>query len=101
MPPHLQGHLDCEKFPINKVIIPLSGIKVMGQESARMQLFVLGRTLGQNGPHSNVQVVDPHHELTGRVRMDEAGGSDETMLKIQKTPCWQLRGEKPGCCRPY
>jgi hypothetical protein len=36
--------------------------------------LVLGITLGQDGPHSNVRSVDLNHELTGWIRMDEDGG---------------------------
>ena len=53
-PSLLQRHLNCKELPITNVIVPLSGVEVMRKESAGVQLMVLGRTLGQNGPHSNI-----------------------------------------------
>ena len=34
-----------------------------------MLLLVLGRPLGQDGPHSNVRNVNLNHKLTGRIGM--------------------------------
>ena len=42
----------------------------MGKEGAGMQILVLGRTLGQDSPYSDVGGVDLHHELMGRDRVD-------------------------------
>jgi hypothetical protein len=70
VPPLLQRHLDGEEFSIVHIIVPLSRDKTMGEEGAGVQFLVLGRTLGQDGPHSDIQSVDLHHKLTGQVWMD-------------------------------
>ena len=42
----------------------------MGEEGAGVQFLVLGRTLGQDGPHSGIRGIDLHHKLTGQIWMD-------------------------------
>jgi hypothetical protein len=86
VPPLLQLHLDHQKFPVTYVVVSLSGVETIGQEGTGMELLVLGRSLGKNGPHSNVRSIDLNHKLTGWVWMDEDGGSSEPMLKIHKSP---------------
>jgi hypothetical protein len=42
----------------------------MEEKSTGVQLLVLGRTLGKDGPNSDIRGIDLHHKLTGQVRMD-------------------------------
>lgn len=49
--PLLQSQLDGQQFPIPEVIVALCWGEMPGEESARVQLLVFCRTLGQDGPH--------------------------------------------------
>ena len=101
VPPLLQLQLDHQKFPVTYIVVSLSGVETIGQEGTGMELLVLGRSLGQNGPHSNVRSIDLNHKLTGRVQMDEDGSHSEPALQVHKgcvnsgRPCeWYFgRGE--------
>jgi hypothetical protein len=67
------------------------------------QLLVLGRSLGQDGPHSNIRIINLYHKLTGRIWMDEDGFCGEPMLQVHEgsvdrwRPCKQYFGR--GECR--
>ena len=62
---------------------------MIGQEGTGMKLLVLGRSLGQDGPHANVRSINLKYKLTRPVWMDEDGCCCEPMLQVQRL-CRQL-----------
>jgi hypothetical protein len=92
LPPFLQHHLHREKLPIPHIVVPLHGIEAVGEEGAGMQLKVQGRTLGQDSPHSDIRSIGLHHELMGRVRMNQDRSSVEAVVKGSKRPVSPVSG---------
>jgi hypothetical protein len=88
-------------FSVAYIVVPLCRIETMGQKGTGMKLLVLGRSLGQDFPHSNVRSINLYHKLLRWVQMDEDGCCCEQMLQVHKgfvdswRPCeWYFgRGE--------
>ena len=74
----------------------------MGQKGAGMELSVLGRSLGQDGPHSNIRSINLYHKLTGWIRMDKDGCCGEPMFQVHEgfinrwRPCERNFGRGEG-----
>ena len=92
MPPFLQRHFHRKKLPIPHIIVPLRAVEVVGEEGTGMQLKVQGRTLGPDSPHSDIRSIGLHHELTGRVRMNQDRSSVEAVVKGSKRPVSPVSG---------
>jgi hypothetical protein len=79
-------------LPIPHIVVPLCGVETVGEEGTRMQLKVQGRILGQNSPHSDIRSIGLHHELMGRVRMNQDRTSGEAVFEVPEHP---VRGRGP------
>ncbi|XP_070304212.1 uncharacterized protein [Salvelinus sp. IW2-2015] len=102
VPQFLQCHYHLEKLPSPHIVVPLRGSEAVGEEGAGMQLKVPCRTLVQTSTHSNVRSIGLHHELTGRVRMNQDRSRGEVMFKVperlvsSRGPCERNLGRGEG-----
>ena len=75
-------HLHREKLPIPHIVDPPCGIEAVGEEGAGIHLKVQGRTLGEDSPHFDIRSIGLHHELKGRVRMNQGRSSGEVVFEV-------------------
>jgi hypothetical protein len=48
-------HLDHQEFSVTYDVVSFCRVETIGQEGTWMEVLVLGGSLGQDSPHSNVR----------------------------------------------
>ena len=85
VPPFHQGSVHGQKFPVPHVVIAFRRSEATGQECDWVDLLVLCRSLGQDGPDACVRRVDLHDELASGVGEDEhRGRREEAFARVQR-----------------
>ena len=81
VPPLHQGGVYGQELPVADVVIGLGQGKTMGQEGYRVDLLVLLRPLGEDGPDAHIRGVNFHNELARGLRKHEHRGRREQALE--------------------
>ena len=74
MSPLGQGGMDGQELPIPHVVVSFRQGETSGQEGYRVDVLVLLRPLGEEGPDANIQCVQLNVELARGLRKDEHRG---------------------------
>ena len=77
--PLRQGGVYGQEFSVADVVIGLGRSEATGQESNRVDLLVLLRPLGKDGPDAHIRGVNFHNELTRGLREHEPGGREQAL----------------------
>ena len=81
MSPLSQGGVDGQELPIPQVLIGLCWGEATGQEGYRMNVLVLLRPLGEDGPDANIRGINLNYELMRGLRKDEHQGQGKQALE--------------------
>jgi len=82
MPPLLEGHLDCKKFSVSDVVVPLRRVELAGEEGAWMEAARVPLLLRQDRSYSGCGGVHLHHEWSVGIRMYQERSGGEGLLKV-------------------
>ena len=81
MAPLGEGGVDSQELPIPHVIIRLRRGKPAGQKGDKMDVLILFRPLGEDGPDAYIRCVHLHDELVRGLGKDEHRGRGEQALQ--------------------
>ena len=95
MSPLSQGGMDGQELPVPHIIVCLCRGEPSGLKGDRVDVLVLLRPLGEDGPETYIRCVHLHDELARGLGKDEHRGRGEQALKDRECVLG-LRGPGEG-----